>query len=252
MSTRRAAAAVVATLLVLLLAGCQLQATVGATVADDGSGTISVAVGLDAKALERVGNPDRVLRLDDLRAVGWEVTPAERRPDGTTWVRATRRFASPPEVAGIMASLHPTAFQGFALTKDEGLGGTTWTFAGTIDLTRGIDTFADPQLTAALGGDAFGGQVGAIEAAEGRKVADMVGFTLTVELPGGQPQSFTPKLGDPAPLPVSVTATQRGPIPLPIGPGASGSLGTLVVLGGLGTLAVALTVLRRRFKAVAR
>ena len=60
--------------LVLALAGCRMDVNVGIDVAEDGSGTVSVAVGVDDDLFARVpGAADRV-HLDDLSAAGWEVT----------------------------------------------------------------------------------------------------------------------------------------------------------------------------------
>ena len=53
-----------------LLAGCQVDLHVDVQVNEDGSGSVTVAAGLDDAALARVGNLDQQLRVDDLEAGG--------------------------------------------------------------------------------------------------------------------------------------------------------------------------------------
>ena len=45
------------------------------------------------------------LRVDDLRAGGWQVVGPRKESDGLTWVRASKPFADPAEAERIVADL---------------------------------------------------------------------------------------------------------------------------------------------------
>ena len=89
-----------ALLAVVLLSACQIRTEVALDVAEDGSGTVTVSVGLDPDAASRVPGLEEELRIDDLEATGWTVTGPAVEADGFTWVRATKAFASSPVGAG--------------------------------------------------------------------------------------------------------------------------------------------------------
>jgi hypothetical protein len=238
--------------LVLLLVGCQMNVTVDTVVNDDGSGTVTIGLGLDDKALTRAGNLDATLHVDDLKTVGWQITPAAKLDDGFTWVHASHPFANPDELASLMRQFSggAGAFRDFELTKDDGLTSTTWNLTGTVDLTPGLDQFGDSELADALGGDRFGGNVEAIQREEGKPATQMMALDLSVKVPGADKQDFRPTFADPKPTQIDVkgvVAKPVGPIPLPTD---GGSLVVYVVVAvALIGAVVMLFVLRRRFTA---
>lgn len=196
----------------VLAAGCQLDVALDVEVASDGSGLVTVGIGLDAAGLARAGNLDQQLRVDDLKAAGWTVSGPT--PEGaTTWVRASKPFADPAQANQVIAEVAGPdgPFQGFAVAVDDGLGGTTYRVTGTIDLADGPAMFSDPALAAALEGDPFGGTLDAIVQQEGRSVADMVDVQVGVRLPGmSEPQVVTAGFADATPVAVDVSSTQGG------------------------------------------
>jgi hypothetical protein len=224
---------------------CQAKVAVDTTVQGDGSGTVTVSLGLDEAALARLGDPDATVEVADLRAAGWEIPPAERGADGYTWLRATKRFADAEGAARVMAELQPTVFRDFRLNRETGLGRTIWTWTGTVDLSPGIAVLGDPDAAAALGGDPFGGRVTEVEQAEGKPVAEMVDVTVSAQLPAGDRQTWSPRLGDVAPTSVVATSSETFSLPVPAGEG----IGTAVVLvAGLVLAVVAAVMAHRRFR----
>lgn len=224
--------------LALLAAGCRLEVDVATKVNDDGSGTVTVAVGLDDGALERIGDVRTQLRVDDLTQTGWVVSGPTKEGDGLSWMRATKSFA---DAAGATAALGEItgpngAFRDFVVTRDSGIMGTFYSYEGTIDLTGGPATFSDPDLAKALGGDPFGGTLAAIEQAEGRRVGEMVGVTYSVELPGGTSKVWKASFDDPEPTQLEATSS-------------TGTLVPRLVLGAivLSVLAALAIFLWRRF-----
>ena len=79
---------VVVLLACLFLAGCKVDTTVTLAVRDDGSGFVRVNVALDAEAVQKAeangGRLEDRVRLGDLEAAGWRVSP---------WRRSVRRVA---------------------------------------------------------------------------------------------------------------------------------------------------------------
>ena len=73
--------------LVLVLTACQVDATVTVRMRENGSGAVVVRVELDRRAVETAevagGTLEDRVRLDDLVAAGWRVTPWKRTPSTT-------------------------------------------------------------------------------------------------------------------------------------------------------------------------
>src|SRR5688572_31113088 len=110
-------------LLVVLLAwatsACQVSLTAGVDVNRDGTGRVLAGVGLDDEAVREVGDLATVLRLDDIRAAGWQVDAPRKEDDGLTWLRASKPFADPQQVPAILAELNGPAgpFRDFSVTR---------------------------------------------------------------------------------------------------------------------------------------
>jgi hypothetical protein len=197
---------------VLALAGCQMTVAVDITVNPDLTGRVVVGVGLDDDALARAGDLDQQLRVDDVRAAGWEVGSARREDDGLTWVRASKTFAGPDQFALVMEELTGPdgVFRDWNLAKGSSIRGTEWTVDGIVDLTGGPESFSDPQLAQSLGGDPFGGSLAGIEQEEGRPIADLVDFRVTVDLPSaGAPEVTEVSFADPGPTQVRASSQAR-------------------------------------------
>ncbi len=67
--------------------------------------------------------------------------------------------------------------------------------------------FSDPDLDA-VEGNPWGALLAEIEAEEGTPIGEMVDFSLTVQLPGGFSETWTPSFADPAPTAVAARSTQ--------------------------------------------
>jgi predicted small secreted protein len=149
---RRLLPALVA-LLAWATAACQVTLAAGVDVNRDGTGRVTAGVGLDDEAVKEVGDLGSALRLDDVRAAGWQVEPPRKEGDGLTWLRASKPFTEPEQVPAILAELNGPAgpFRDFTVTRTKSLTRSKVTFTGTVDLAAGLTGLADPELTAALG-----------------------------------------------------------------------------------------------------
>ena len=143
----------VVAILAWVATACQVSLTAGVDVSRDGTGRVVAGLGLDDEAVREVGDLATALRLDDVRAAGWQVDPPHKEGDGLTWIRASKPFAQPEQVAAIVAELNGPdgPFRGFTVTRTKSLTRTKTTFTGTVDLAAGLTGLADAELTAALG-----------------------------------------------------------------------------------------------------
>jgi hypothetical protein len=191
---RRALAALAALVALLALAGCEVRTEVGIEVAEDGSGVVRVAVGLDADAVERVPNLADELRTDDLEATGWEIAGPAEEADGFTWVRASKPFATPEAAASVLGELAVRGgpFRDFVVARDRSYARTSYRFEGTIDFEGGLERFGDEALAGALDGEPLGEDVAAIEERIGRAIDEAFTFRVAVRLPGDLTSSNAP------------------------------------------------------------
>lgn len=197
-----------AVVLVLVLAGCRMQLDTTIVIEDDGSGTVTQAVGLDPAALARIGDLERQVAVDDLRAAGWTVDAPVLEGD-TTWVRAHRDVKDTTELAVAVSQLNGAQgpFLDLGAGQRDSFLERVTEFAATYDLTKGSAVFSDPELDA-VAGNPWGALLAEIEAEEGRPPTEMVEMSVTVVLPGGVTQTWNPSFADVAPTRIEAKSTE--------------------------------------------
>jgi hypothetical protein len=192
--------------LFLLLAGtsCQVTLSSGVVVARDGSGSVRAAIGLDAEALQRLGDPAKELRLGDLREAGWDVTGPRKEDDGLTWVRLSKPFATPAEADQVAAELSGPdgPFRDFHVERSRSFLKTETTFTGLADLTRGLAGLSDADLEARIEGADLG--IASVS-------PDDVRFRVEARLPG-RTQAWEPRLGERLELRTTVSSWNVQPV----------------------------------------
>ena len=146
-------AALVLVALALVGGACEVTSSVDVHVAEDGSGTVEVAVDLDGEAVERVGDVESQLRLDDLTSGGWEIESHETA-DGGWRVSGSKAFGSPGGLQGVLDEIAGAGdgFRDWKIAIEEGFGSTRWNVDGRVVLTGSIAGFSDPGLAEALDG----------------------------------------------------------------------------------------------------
>lgn len=176
---------VVVALLGLLATGCQVRLEARVDVGRDGGGRVSAGVGLDAEAVAEVGDPATALRVDDLRAAGWQVDGPRKEGDGLTWVRASKPFADPEGATAALAELSGPdgPFRNLRLVRTKTLLRSRTTFTGTVDLAGGLAGLSDPDLQGKLGDVDLGLDVEGLK----RRFGDDLDKTVKVEFSAGLP-----------------------------------------------------------------
>lgn len=181
-----------------VLAACEVRTEIAVDVDDDGSGVVTVAVGLDPDAVDRFPGLEQELRLDDLGATGWEITGPTLEADGFTWIRGSKPFARPEEAGAVLAEVAGAdgPFRDFVVERDRSFARTTYRFAGVVDFTGGLERFGDDALAAALDGEPLGEDVSAIEERVGAAIDEAFTFRVAVRLPGDITSSNAPTEAD--------------------------------------------------------
>jgi hypothetical protein len=228
-------------LLAVVATACDVRTEVTVQVSEDGSGTVEVAVTLDAEAVAQLPDLDgdaaagaadlaALVRDEDMAAAGWTVTGPDEGDDGSLRLVASRPFGTPAEADRVLAELTGPggALRDLHVTRDEPFGRTRLGFSGTADLSKGLEGFGDAGLAAALDGEALGEDAAAIEERLGQPLSEMFTFDVTVVL-AGEETAWSPELGgEPTDLAASTTVDDR-PVQL-LATLAAAALAALVVL----------------------
>ena len=238
---------VLVALLAWAASACQVTIAAGIDVARDGSGRVTAGLGLDAEAVQELGDLATALRVDDLRQAGWEVEGPRPEGDGLTWVRASKPFAEPEQAAAVVAELNGPdgPFRDFRVVRTSSLTRSKTVFTGTVDLARGLAGLSDPELATALGDVDLGLDTEGLRRRFGDGLAQAVRVQATAGLPGkvttnapardGDRALWAPELGQTIQLEASSSAFRVDPVILLVA-------GAALVL----TTAVLLVALRRR------
>jgi hypothetical protein len=218
-SSRRLRLVALVLLVVFGASGCRVHTEIGVTVNENGSGSVTVRIGLDDDALRRAPNFVQALKTDDLKAAGWTVVGPVKDPDNFTYLEASKSFANPDEANKIFTELSGNngPFRDFALTKSRSFARTKFTFHGTVDFTAGLESFSDSEVASQLDGKPLGDDLQAIQDRLGEPLDNVFQFRVAVRLPGdvtsnapGQAANgaiWQPRLSDPAPVQLTATST---------------------------------------------
>jgi hypothetical protein len=230
--TRTGALALLA--LVVLGTGCRVDATTRVEVAEDGSGTVSVEVVLDQEAAARVPDLAEQLRIRDLRRTGWEVTGPEPVDGGGVVITATKDFFEPAQLATVLDEIGGNRGPVLdpSLERTRTFGTTTYDFSGTLDLSRGIATFSDRQLTQLLDGLPIGQDQAELEAELGSPLRELSSFTFEVVLPDGsetQTSTWEAQLDD-DPVAMAASTEERNLLVFGLAAGAALAIVLLVLV----------------------
>jgi hypothetical protein len=238
--------ALLALVVVVALGACEVRTEVGVEVEEDGSGVVRVAVALDDDAVRRFPGLEQELRLEDLRATGWEITGPTAEADGRTWIRGEKPFATPEDAGRVLAEVagENGPFRDFVVTRERSFARTSYSFRGTVDFTGGIERFGDDALAEALDGEPLGEDVAAIEERIGAAIDEAFTFRVAVRLPGDVTGSnapteaengavWEPRLSEEGPIELTAESevTRTGSIALVVLAVLAGIAAVLVVAG---------------------
>jgi hypothetical protein len=143
--------ALVVLCLVVVLAGCRVDADVTVAVRDDGSGVVTARVRLDAAAVRAAesGGVDleAAVQLDDLTAAGWRSSGWKRRAGGAV-LTMSKGFARAQDAGAVVAELNGAdgPLRKVRVTRSTSTFRTEWSFSAVADrkeLKTGFGNDAD-------------------------------------------------------------------------------------------------------------
>ena len=186
---------------VVLLAGCKVDARVDVRVKADGSGTVTATVTLDAAAVRRIASGsslEKAVRLDDMRAAGWNVTVLATSIQGDQGYRIvlTHPFTGQQDLANRLEDLGGAngVLGDPKIKRTRSWFGATDSVQINADL-RNLSTGirSDPGVAKALT-DA-GVNVAALDAQLRGELGKSVTLTLAVHAPNGETSEVVVKPG---------------------------------------------------------
>ena len=221
----------------VLLAGCKVDTTLTIDVHDDGSGSVRVRVALDADAVQNAqaggGMLEDRVRLGDLQAAGWTVSPWRRAPDGSATVSLRKSFANAGDLAGVVAELSGKdgPLQGVTLERNRGFLSTEYKIKGDADLSRLTAGIADdPEVVAQLTGQRV--DVAQIDQRLAQQINDAFRLRIRFLFPGGDVTEVKPEPGKKVSLATSTSQFDTTRALLLAGAVALGVLGIVLLVRG--------------------
>ena len=162
-----------------------------------GAGHVTVEVSLDRDAAARAG--DLSPRVADLRRAEWTVRGPLERAGGGVALTAKKDFRSVEEATKILGDLGEP-LRDVRVTRSRSFAKTHTDFTGTLDLSRGVESFSDARLATQLGGRPLGVDPDRLE--EANKGLSM---RVRARLAGGG-ASWQARAGDRTPMRASAEA----------------------------------------------
>jgi hypothetical protein len=215
----------------VLAAGCRVDATTTVVVDEDGSGSVTVEVVLDEEAAARIPDLAEQLQVRDLQRTGWEITGPEAVEGGGQVITATKAFFEPDQLADVLAEVGGITDP--SLERSRSFATTSYDFTGTLDLSAGLATFSDPQLTDLLDGMPVGIDPEALADELGSPLQDLTSFAFEIQLPSGdgghETTRWEARLGD-DPVPMAAGTEDRNLLALGLAAGAAAAVVLLVVV----------------------
>ena len=182
---------------VLLLASCRVDAEVKLAVNNDGSGLMTVRIGVDDDALAQEPGLIGEVRTSDLQLAGWQVVGPAKGDRGLTWISISKPFADSAQANQFLKEVTGDAgmLRNAKLTHRAPFGRISSTFTAVVEPSNSMNSFIDSEmLTATEGARPLDAQLKKLEA-RGKSLDQVFHLTVSVNLPGSDgPAVWKPKV----------------------------------------------------------
>ena len=148
----------------------------------DGTGEISVLIVADKDIVDEAPGLAEDLDFADLVNVGWVVDGPTPRDDGGLQVTLTHPFENQQQATQVLTQLNGDRgpFRDVSLTRTGKARDSLWTLSGRLEVTGGLQAFADDKLVEAVGATPYQATVDAA----GLDLGKAIGLTFRATLPG--------------------------------------------------------------------
>jgi len=180
--------------LVVLLAGCNVDARFEITMRDDGSGTLRTTLTVDADAVQRLGGSTdlaQAVPLDDLRTGGWTISAWTRGASNSETVTLSHPFADQRDLSRrVLDLVGPHGIlQSPMVTHDRGWFSSRNALSIVVDVrSPSVDIVHDAPLAARL--RAAGVDPALLEAQLAVELKSALHVSVVVHLPDGRTESY--------------------------------------------------------------
>jgi hypothetical protein len=185
--------------LVVVLAGCNVNARVDITLRADGSGTLRSIISLDAAAVARLGGASALAQnvpLADLRTAGWGISRWARGTSGSESITLTHGFVDQSDLARRILDLAGPhgVLRNPAVTHDRGWFASSSAVSIVVDVRApSVDIVHDAPLAARL--RTAGLDPARLQAQLAVELRSALHLTVVVHLPGGKSQAYDAATG---------------------------------------------------------
>lgn len=135
-----------------------MTTTVDLAIDEDGSGTVTVSVELDAGAAAELAPIGSAFATGDLAEAGWKVDPVTTDADGGARIAASKRFENPEELTEVIVEVSGPSgpLRDVRLVVENGFASSSMELTGRVSLTGSLEQFSDPEVASLLDGFALG------------------------------------------------------------------------------------------------
>jgi len=179
---RRVTALVAGVACIVLLAACRVDTTVSMKVERNGSGSISVTIVADEDIVAQAPKLSTDLNFGDLTKAGWKVIGPERTDEGGLRVTLTHNFDNETQATALLTQLNGNRgpFREVKVTREGKSRDSVWKLSGRLEVTGGLQAFADDQLIQVVGSTPYEQTV----KEAGLDLGKAVGLQFDATLPG--------------------------------------------------------------------
>lgn len=167
---------------VVVLASCRVDQTVSLDVNPNGTGSVTVVVTADKDIVAKVPTLAQDIRTDDLEQAGWETDGPKKTKSGGLTITLTHSFENPAEATAVLAQVSEARgpLHDVVVTRTGKDTNSTWTLAGWLEISGGLDAFVDDATRKLLGVTPYAAEV----SESGLDLGDAIGVTFAATLPG--------------------------------------------------------------------
>ena len=167
---------------VLLLSACRVDVVVHVDVNANGSGNIIVTATADKDIVNAEPTLATDLRLEDVLNAGWKVQKPKKTSDGGLKLVLSHTFENPAIANALLAQVSGAKgpFHDLLISRAGKDTNATWSLAGRLEVTGGLEAFVDDKTLNLLGGAPYAAEV----KRSGLDLGDAVAITFEAVLPG--------------------------------------------------------------------
>lgn len=137
----------------VVLSSCRVDSVVSIVVERDGSGSLELLLTADNDIVNQAPRLSTDLDFADMVAAGWTVTGPESTDDGGLRVLLSHAFDNETQASALLTQINGNRgpFRDVRITREGKSRDSVWKLTGRLEVTGGLQAFADDQLLQVVG-----------------------------------------------------------------------------------------------------